>query len=571
VTHKLDTIDRSALAEVAGRWLEALTLGSSEAVALFDAQGSLRFLGSNEAVRSLLGCDVTALRSGAPLELVHPSDRERVEAAFRQVLGAQPGARLTVEYRVVNQQGKYVRLRSTATQRLTDPVVASVVVFTHLVRAGGLVDGNADPASQVQNRATFNEAVQKAIDRTRSDETYGFSVLVFELARLKMLIGSYGQDVVDQLFGEVAKRLLALLRPEDSLAQFGGGEFAVLLDGVCAKRQAAKISDRIQKTVEMRYTIGEHEITTAAIVGIATSERTYEQAEHVMRDAALAANRARRLTRKRRAVFQTQMRVEDTRFMSTVSALHGALQGNQFQLHYQPIVELGTRGLVGFEALLRWARPDEGIIPPDKFIPIAEETGIIVQIGEWVLKEATRQMAHWNRTLCIGEPLHVSVNLSAKQLAEEDLTRQVEAALTESGLGAEHLKLEVTETAVLENREAAVQAIGKLKQQGVRISLDDFGTGYSSFSYLYQLPYDTLKIDRSFVSRIGETGQSSEIVHAIIVLAHNLRMDVVAEGVETAAQAAQLNTMWCEFAQGYYFAKPVDAETATGLISARLE
>ncbi|MBW2454696.1 MAG: GGDEF and EAL domain-containing protein [Deltaproteobacteria bacterium] len=571
MTHKLDTIDRSALAEVAGRWLEALTLGSTEAVALFDVQGALRFLGSNEAVREIIGYDVTALRGRDPLSLVHPSDRDRLQAAFGEIRAAQPGARLTVEYRVMHQRGQYARVRSTATHRLTDPVVGSIVVFTHLAQPAGLAEGEPDPASQVQNRSIFTEAVQKAVDRTRSDETYGFSVLVLELARLKMLIGSYGQEVVDQLFGEVSKRLIALLRPEDSLAQFGGGEFAILLDGVCAKRQAAKISDRIQKTVEMRYTVGEHEITTAAIVGIATSERTYEQAEHVMRDAALAANRARRLTRKRRAVFQTQMRVEDTRFMSTVSALHGALQGNQFILHYQPIVELGTRGLVGFEALLRWLRPDEGIIPPDQFIPIAEETGLIVQIGEWVLHEATRQMAHWNRTLCVGEPLHVSVNLSAKQLAEEDLTRQVEAALTESGLGAENLKLEVTETAVLENRDVAAQAIGKLKEQGVRISLDDFGTGYSSFSYLYQLPYDTLKIDRSFVSRIGETGQSTEIVHAIIVLAHNLRMDVVAEGVETAAQAAQLNTMWCEFAQGYYFAKPVDAEAATALIAARLE
>jgi diguanylate cyclase (GGDEF)-like protein len=570
VTHKLDTIDHSALAEVAGRWLEALTLGSAEAVALFDAQGGLRFLGSNDRVRELIGCDVTALRSGAPMNLVHPSDRDRLIGAFREV-AAQPGARQTVEFRVMHQRGQYVRMRATAVNRLSDPVVKSVVVHTGAVLATGLPGDDCDPVTQLQNRTAFTEVVEKSVQRAKTDETYGFSVLIFELARLKMLIGSYGQDVVDQLYLEVAKRLIALLRPEDSLAQFGGGEFAVLLDGVCAKRQAAKIADRIQKTVEMPYNVADHEITTAAIVGIATSERTYEEAEHVMRDAALAANRARRLTRKRRAVFQTQMRVEDTRFMSTVAALHGALKADQFQLYYQPIVELGTRGLVGFEALLRWVRPDEGIVSPDQFIPIAEETGIIVQIGEWVLREATRQMAHWNRTLCIGEPLHVAVNLSAKQLAEEDLVRKVESALADSGLAAAQLKLEVTETAVLENREAAAQIIGRLKQQGVRISLDDFGTGYSSFSYLYQLPYDTLKIDRSFVSQIGESGQSSEIVHAIIVLAHNLRMDVVAEGVETAAQAAQLNTMWCEFAQGYYFAKPVDAETATGFIAARLQ
>jgi EAL domain-containing protein (putative c-di-GMP-specific phosphodiesterase class I) len=192
---------------------------------------------------------------------------------------------------------------------------------------------------------------------------------------------------------------------------------------------------------------------------------------------------------------------------------------------------------------------------------------MIIRLGQWVLREACRQMVAWNAEYSDTSPLSISVNLSAKQIAEEDLSKQVERILAETGFDARQLKLEVTETAVLENRETATTTLERLKQQGVKVSLDDFGTGYSSFSYLHQLPYDTLKIDRSFVSRIGQDGETSEIIHAIIVLAHNLRMDVVAEGVETAAQAAQLNTMWCEYGQGYYFAKPVDAAEAGAMIA----
>jgi EAL domain-containing protein (putative c-di-GMP-specific phosphodiesterase class I) len=224
--------------------------------------------------------------------------------------------------------------------------------------------------------------------------------------------------------------------------------------------------------------------------------------------------------------------------------------------------------LAGFEALIRWQHPKRGLVSPAEFIPVAEETGLIAPIGQWVLSEACRQMARWHDQHRLETPLHVSVNLSAKQFGDEDLSEQVEDILTKSGLDARQLKLEITESAVLENRDAATQTLTRLKGKGVKISLDDFGTGYSSFSYLYQLPYDTLKIDRTFVARIGDDGENTDVIHAIVVLAHNLRMDVVAEGVETAAQASQLKTMWCEYAQGYYFARPLEATVAGELIAA---
>jgi EAL domain-containing protein (putative c-di-GMP-specific phosphodiesterase class I) len=261
------------------------------------------------------------------------------------------------------------------------------------------------------------------------------------------------------------------------------------------------------------------------------------------------------------------MRVEDTRYMQILAGLHSALVGSQFRLHYQPIVSLATRTLAGFEALIRWYHPEQGLISPLSFIPVAEETGLIVPIGNWVMNEACRQMAQWSRAYRVDTPLYMSVNLSTKQFVEEDISTQIETAISRSGIQPSQLKLEITESAVLDNQYAAAAMLQRIKKHGVRVSLDDFGTGYSSFSNLHQLPYDTLKIDRSFVSRIGDAGENSEIIHAIIVLAHNLRMDVVAEGVETVGQADRLRNMWCEYAQGYFFAKPMEADAAGELIA----
>jgi diguanylate cyclase (GGDEF)-like protein/PAS domain S-box-containing protein len=554
------SIDPSVLQAVAGRWLHALTDGSREAVALLAPGGEIRFLSVSHHMSTLLGYDAVELARSADLEIIHPADRERVRLGYERLMG-QTGTRQTAEYRLRHRLGHYVRVQVTAVNRLDDDIVRAVVVHMRGASAGD-TGPESSPLTMLSDRPAFSVAVDQAVERARTDPSYGFSVLMLELDRLKMLVGSYGQDVVDDLLGEVARRLMSLLRPEDVLGQLGGGEFAVLLDAVGNRGQAGRVADRIQNALGTRYQIGKHAIDTSAIIGIATSERTYERAEHVIRDAALAATRARQRGRKRRAVFQTQMRVEDTRFMALVAGLHTAVNQKQFRLYYQPIVSLADQRLCGFEALIRWAHPDRGIVPPDEFIPVAEETGLIAQVGQWVLQEACRQMAEWQERFRIGEPFHVSVNLSAKQFSEDDLPEQVERALGQSGLDPRQLKLEVTESTVLENRDAASAALGRLKEIGVRVSLDDFGTGYSSFSYLHQLPYDTLKIDRSFIARIGEQGENTEIIHAIIVLAHNLRMDVVAEGVETAEQADRLRDLWCEYAQGYYFGEPLPADVA---------
>lgn len=563
------SISDSDLLQIAGKWLQALTDGSKEVVALVDSDGAIQFMSVSGAVQQMLGYDALELASKSHGELLHPEDTHRVVSAFRSV-ASEHGARHTSEYRVRHRSGHYIRVQSTAVNRLLDEVVGAIVVHTREISIPEIpLATGIDPVTHLHDRKAFIEVVNEAVDRARTDHGYGFSVLIVELDRLKMLVGSYGQDVVDELLAEVGRRLGTLVGRDDTLAQLGGGEFAIMLEGIGDRRNAARTADLIQTTIGKGYEVDGHKLATDAIVGIATSERQYDRAEHVLRDAALAANRARGKSRRRRAVFQTQMRVEDTRYMSLVAELHNALQGNQLRLHYQPIISLATRTLCGFEALVRWQHPEQGMISPGMFIPVAEETGLIVPIGQWVLREACRQMAEWHNEFRVDPPLHVSVNLSAKQFVEENLMREVEQTLSETGLDGRQLKLEITETAVLENREAAADVLNALKAQGVRVSLDDFGTGYSSFSYLHQLPYDTLKIDRSFVSRIGDGGENSEIIHAIIVLAHNLRMDVVAEGVETAGQAAQLKNMWCEYAQGYFFARPMDAVACRALIGSQ--
>jgi EAL domain-containing protein (putative c-di-GMP-specific phosphodiesterase class I) len=260
------------------------------------------------------------------------------------------------------------------------------------------------------------------------------------------------------------------------------------------------------------------------------------------------------------------MRIEDTRYMALVSALHSALQGGQLRVYYQPIVSLATRSLAGFEALVRWQHPERGLVLPAEFISVAEDTGLIGPLDRWVMREACQQMANWHGRFGMDPPLHVSVNMSAIHFGDQ-LEEHIQTVLQDTGLDPQQLKLEVTESAVLESPETATERIQRLKRMGIKLSLDDFGTGYASFSHLCQLPYDTLKIDQSFVARIGDDGENTEIINAIIVLGHNLRMDVVAEGVETPKQAAQLKTMWCEYAQGFFFSRPLDADAAGALIA----
>ncbi|MBW2523620.1 MAG: GGDEF and EAL domain-containing protein [Deltaproteobacteria bacterium] len=579
MTAKIVPIDESVLLEVAGHWLRALTDGSREVVALADQEGRVQYLSVCGAVQQMLGYSAPDIARRSYADLLHPDDMERVVSAFREVVRESDG-RLTIDYRLKHQAGHWVAVQSTAINRLDDAVVSAIVVHTRQIplreptlprtQTGEQAlpppsSRTADVLTRMGGRTSFMHAVEEAIERAAGESSFGFSVLIVELERPKMLLGNYGTATVDRLLEQAAQRLTSVLGPADSYCQLDGGEFAVLLQGI-DRDQLDVISERVQQTLARRYRVDDQTITTGIIVGMATSERQYAHPEHVLRDAALAASRARSPGRQGRAVFQTKMRIEDTRYMALVSALHSALQGGQLRVYYQPIVSLSTRSLAGFEALVRWQHPDRGLVLPTEFISVAEDTGLIGPLDRWVMREACQQMAQWHSRFGMDPPLHVSVNMSALHFGDQ-LEDHIDTVLADTGLDPQQLKLEVTESAVLESPETAVERMQRLKRMGVKLSLDDFGTGYASFSHLCQLPYDTLKIDQSFVARIGDEGENTEIINAIIVLGHNLRMDVVAEGVETPKQAAQLKTLWCEYAQGFLFSRPLDSEAAGALIA----
>ena len=553
---------------IAGSWLQALTDGSKEIVALLDEDGGVQYLSVSGAVQHILGYEALEIMGMQPSELLHPLDRTRVLEAFRTV-AAHPGGRISVEFRARHRVGHYVRLEATAVNRLRNEFVNAIVV--HIREVTSLEPpppprSSALPSPRLEDEDGFLRAIDEAIEKAEGG-SYKFSAMLLELESAESLEEAYGPEVTEGVLMEVGRRLNALLRPGDKLARLKSGQYSILLDGVGDRALAERIAARIQKTVGNRFSVKGQDVLSSALVGIATSTRRYDRAEDVLRDAMMAVTKAKGDGADRRAVFRTHMQVEKTRHMSLVAELHNALQRNQFRVYYMPTVSLATRTVTGFEALVRWYHPERGVISPDLFIPIAEETGLIVRLGRWVLLQACRQMVEWQSRYSLDPPLSLSVNLSAKQFAEYDLDDQVENILEDTAFDARLLTLEIDERAVMEHREAVSDAVRRIRKLGTKISLDNFGTGPSSFTNLHILPYDRLKIDRSLVGKMGESGRGRDIVQAIIGMAHDLSMEVVGEGVETPGQAAQLSKLWCEFAQGYLFGKPMDADAAGALIA----
>jgi diguanylate cyclase (GGDEF)-like protein len=425
-----------------------------------------------------------------------------------------------------------------------------------------------DKLTDLPNRALFNEHLKKAIAHAERHDTYLYAVLYLDLDNFKTINDGLGHTVGDQFLVATARRLETTLRPEDVVARIGGDEFTILLNDIKSISDATRVAKRVHNSLVLPFQLGGREVFTTASIGIALSTPEYKGTEEVLRDADTAMYRSKSLGRGRHEIFDPSMHESVVSQLKLEMDLRLAVEREEFLLHYQPIMSLENNRLTGFEALIRWQHPERGLMSPNDFIPTAEATGLILPIGNWVLNEACRQLREWQHGRR-GDPLlTISVNLSAKQFSQVDLVRQVESVLEQTGLDARSLKLEITETAVMEHAEEAADILGQLKALGVKLHIDDFGTGYSSLSYLHRFPVDELKIDRLFVSRMGADDESSEIVATIIQLAHNLGMKVTAEGVETIEQLAQLRSLSCEYGQGYYFAKPLIAESAKLMIAA---
>ena len=430
-----------------------------------------------------------------------------------------------------------------------------------------------DALTGLPNRVLLMERLSQAIERAKQDENYTFAVLFLDLDRFKLVNDSLGHIIGDQLLIAFAHRLKACMRPGDIVARLGGDEFTILLENIQDVGDATQVADRIQRQLTLPFNINGHEVFTTASIGIAVSTLGYDRPEDLLRDADTTMYRAKAQpgTMVRYQVFEPTMHTQAKALLQLETDLRLAVERQEFQLYYQPIVSLSTDRITGFEALVRWRHPQRGLVSPDEFIPVAEETGLIIPIGWWVLREACRQMRAWHVQFSLDPPLTISVNVSGKQFSQPDSIERLAQILQETGLDVRSLKLEITESVLMDNAESAAAMLLQLQALGLRVAMDDFGTGYSSLSYLHRLPIDTLKIDRSFINGVDVDLEKIQIIRTVIALAWNLGMDVVAEGVATWQQMYQLKALKCEFGQGYFFSKPLDSSAAAALIAVRIQ
>jgi diguanylate cyclase (GGDEF)-like protein len=418
-----------------------------------------------------------------------------------------------------------------------------------------------DSLTGLANRKHLGDLLRVLIHQYREDPSVNFHVLFLDIQRFKNINDSLGHTIGDKVLMIAAKRFVRMVEPTDTVARLGGDEFAIILRNLSTVGKAQKVARRIAQSIAQPFSLSGNRISIDVNIGIAPCDAEYETPEAILRDADIAMHFAKAKS-SGVAVFTKELR---ERFLDRARLeldLRHALERGELAMHYQPIVSLTDGYLIGFEALLRWNHHEEGFIPPNKFIPIAEESGLIQPITVWILQETCVQLARWRQISPAARDLIVSVNISGQHLSTDELIDDVELALDISRLPASGLKLEITESTAMENAEHTINILHRLKNIGVRLSIDDFGTGYSSLSYLHRLPFDTLKIDRSFVSRVGDHGENAEVLQTIISLAKNLKMRVVAEGIETESQLAVLRNLGCDYGQGYLLARPQTRENA---------
>jgi diguanylate cyclase (GGDEF)-like protein len=431
-------------------------------------------------------------------------------------------------------------------------------------------EATRDALTGLPNRTLLTDRLGRAMERAKKDAGYAFAVLFFDLDRFKNVNDSLGHSMGDLFLKEIGRKLQSCVHPTDTVARLGGDEFVVLLEDMVEPENAVAVAERLQDELRAPFKLYGHELFTTASIGIVLRPAGYDEPEELLRDADTAMYRAKEGGKARHAVFDLAMRVKAVSLLRLETDLRRAVEQGEFVVYYQPVVWLASGRVVGFEALVRWQHPERGLVPPGRFVPLAEETGLIVPIGLFVLREASRQAALWRSRFPDNRPLSVSVNLSAVQLSRPGLADRVAEILEETGLDGRDLSLEITESAIMRDEAAVSAAFSRLKDLGVRLHVDDFGTGYSSLAALHRYPVDALKIDRSFISGMEAGGEKAEIVQTIATLAHQLGLDVVAEGVETPEQLERLREMGCDHGQGHFFSKPLPAEAAEAMLAAEL-
>jgi diguanylate cyclase (GGDEF)-like protein/PAS domain S-box-containing protein len=549
----------------------SLVQNASDLISILSPEGVVRY--ESPSHQRLLGLEPEEHAGRNLLDLVHPEDRHVVEEALRRLLERE-GEAFTFEHRLRHRDGSWRVLESTGSNLLAQPAVAGLVLNSHDITDRKhaeeklLHDALHDELTGLPNRALFMDRLRQSMERSRREPERMTAVLFLDLDQFKIVNDSLGHLVGDELLVKITASLSSALRPSDTISRVGGDEFAILLEGGRDVGDAVRVADRIHERLVEPINLGGHEVFVTASIGIAVHTPEYERPEDLLRDADTAMYRAKASGRACHVVFNRVMHRFVMARLQLETDLRRAIERGQMRLHYQPFFDLASGDVVGFEALLRWHHPKRGLLQPDEFLAAAEETGLIVPMGRFVLVEACRQI----REMQIKHPevpLKLSVNLSNRQFFQSELFEQIEEALATSGLDPGCLGLEITEGVIIRHADSAATRFSRLKSLGVQLYLDDFGKGYSSLNYLHRFPMDILKIDRSFVSRVEEAEGNLAIVRAIVTLAHQLGMEVVAEGIQTEAQRQKLRSLGCEYGQGFYLSEPVPADRAELLLMRR--
>lgn len=495
--------------------------------------------------------------------LIHPLDRGRVKSELEDHLSGQTPF-WESEHRLLHRDGFYrwVYARGLAAQEENE----------NPRRVGGSLSDitenkMADALTGLPNHLLFMDRLGRSVARAKRHSDYLFAILFLDIDRFKVVNDSLGHAIGDQFLIELSARIQSCLRPGDTVARIGGDEFTVHLEEINHFRDATLVADRISESLKCPFQVNGQELFGSASIGIALSGTGYDRPEDLLRDAEMAMYRAKAACRGSYEMFDAKMRAQALERLRLEADLRHAVERGEFENFYQPVVCLKTGRTKGFEALVRWNHPTQGLVYPADFISLAEETGLIIPLGEWVLREACLQMSLWRQQFPKCFPLNMSVNLSGRQIQRTDLVEMVKRTLWDSGLPPDLLNLEITESILMENTDSSIMKLSHLREMGVQLSIDDFGTGYSSLSYLHRFPVGTLKIDRSFIHEIGPQTRKLEFVRTIVSLAHHLNLNVVAEGVEEALQAEQLRLQGCEFGQGYYFSRPITRQATMDLLS----
>ena len=506
------------------------------------------------------------------LSRIHPEDHDRVRASIDAYMEGTT-SHFEIEYRIRHFNDNYLWMMAkglairTPSGRATRFAGSQTDVSERKSNEEQMIyDALHDTLTSIPNRTLLLDRIRQSLVRRKRYPKTSFAIIFIDLDRFRLVNESLGHIHGDELLQLISARLKETIPISDTVARLGGDEFSILLQDIDSVTDVEVIAKDIQNSFSKPFFLGDREVFASASMGIAHSDNDYKTPEEILRDSELAMYRAKRDGKSQSIVFQPQFRQSSLSPIDLDTDLRRALDRDEMELHYQPIISMRDRTISGFEALLRWSHRSRGVISPNEFIPLAEETGLIYDLGQWVLGKACKQIAAWNKSKKKEDQLEMSINLSSRQFSDPNLVEGIVENIEKSGFDAEFLKIEITESALMQNAQRSVSMLNQLKDLNIKVCVDDFGTGYSSLSYLHTFPIDTLKIDRSFVHDMSRNFRNMEIIRTIIMLAHNLKLDVIAEGVETREQDAQLSALGCQFAQGFYFSRPINSSDAALLI-----